>query len=344
MIQRFAASIAAVVMMATGAATPALAQGKPEKQKVHIGVGGKAALYYLPLSITERLGYFKDEGLDVEVSDFAGGSKSMQALVGGSVDVVSGAYEHTITIQAKGQDVQAFVAQGRYPGYSLGIAKSKAARYKSPKDLKGMKVGVTAPGSGTQTFVEYLLDKDGLKASDVSFIGVGAGSSGFAAMTSGQIDAISNIDPLMTQLESAGEIVIVVETRTTKGSLEVFGTQMPAATLYTTREFIAKNPRTVQALTNAMVRGLLWIQKATPAQIADMVPPQYLLNNRDLYLASYAKVREGISPDGLFAREGVENTLKMLRAFNAETARAQIRLEDTYTNRFVEQALKTVKR
>ena len=68
MTQRFAASIAAVVMMATGAATPALAQGKPEKQTVHIGVGGKAALYYLPLSITERLGYFKDEGLDVEVS------------------------------------------------------------------------------------------------------------------------------------------------------------------------------------------------------------------------------------------------------------------------------------
>lgn len=342
MIKRIAVSIAATVVVAC-AVTFAAAQGKPEMQKVHIGVGGKASLYYLPLSVTEQLGYFKDEGLDVEISDFQGGSKSMQALVGGSVDVVSGAYEHTITIQPKGQNIQAFVAQGRYPGFAFGVAKAKAAKYQSPKDLKGMKIGVTAPGSGTQTFAEYLLGKGGLNKSDVSFIGVGASAAGAAAVRSGQIDAISNIDPLMTELETSGDVVIVADTRTTKGTMEIFGTPMPAGTLYTTREFIAKNPRTVQALTNAMVRALLWIQKATPAQVAQVVPTQYLLNNRDLYLASFSKVREGISPDGLFPKEGVENTLKMLRAFNPDIAKAQIRLDETYTNRFVEQALRTVK-
>ena len=93
-----------------------------------------------------------------------------------------------------------------------------------------------------------------------------------------------------------------------------------------------------------MVRTLLWIQKATPAQIADAVPPAYLLNNRDLYLASYMKVREGISPDGLFPREGVENTLKVLKEFDVATKAANIRLDETYTNRFVEQALKSAKR
>ena len=148
----------------------------------------------------------------------------------------------------------------------------------------------------------------------------------------------------MTELESTGDVVIVVDTRTTAGTMAVFGSPMPAATLYTSKEFIAKNPRTVQALTNAMVRALLWIQKATPAQVADAVPAQYLLNNRELYLASYAKVREGISPDGLFPREGVENTLRMLQEFDAGTKSATIRLDDTYTNRFVEQALKTLKR
>ena len=57
-------------------------------------------------------GDFKEDGLEVEIIDLQGGSKTMQALVGGSIDVASGAYEHTITIQAKGQNVQAFVAQG----------------------------------------------------------------------------------------------------------------------------------------------------------------------------------------------------------------------------------------
>lgn len=327
------------------ATAPSWAQdARPERAKVHIGVGGKAALYYLPLTITERLGYFKEQGLEVEISDFQGGSKSMQALVGGSVDVVAGAYEHTITIQSKGQDVVAFVAMGRYPGYAFGIAKARAASYKSPKDLKGMKIGVTAPGSGTQTFAEYLLKKDGLKASDVAFIGVGASTAAAAALRAGQIDAISNIDPVMTLLEASGDVVIISDVRTTKGTMEAFGTAMPAATLYTTKSFADKNPRTVQALANAVVKALKWLQTATPEQVAETVPATYLGNDRGLYLQSFGKIREGLSPDGAFPRDGIENTLKMLRAASTEAATANVRLDDTYTNRFAEQAQRALKR
>ena len=98
------------------AAAPASAQA-PEKPKITIGVGGKPLFYYLPLTIAERQGYFKAEGLDVEILDFPGGARALQALVGGSVDVVSGAYEHTITQQAKGQNIEALVLQGKYAGH-----------------------------------------------------------------------------------------------------------------------------------------------------------------------------------------------------------------------------------
>ena len=101
------------------AAPPAAAQA-PEKPKLTIGVGGKPLFYYLPLTIAERQGYFKAEGLDVEILDFPGGAKALQALLGGSVDVVSGAYEHTITQQAKGQNIEALVLQGKYAGIVLG--------------------------------------------------------------------------------------------------------------------------------------------------------------------------------------------------------------------------------
>ena len=207
-----------------------------------------------------------------------------------------------------------------------------------------MKIGVTAPGSGTQTFAEYLLRKDGLKGSDVSFIGVGASLAAATALRSGQIDAISNIDPVMTQLETSGDIVIISDVRTTKGTMEAFGTPMPAATLYTTKAFIEKNPKTVQALANAMVKGLQWLHKATPEQVAETVPAQYHGTDRALYVASFTKIREGISPDGLFPRDGVENTLKMLRSTTAGMETVNVRLDETYTNRFVEQALRTNKR
>ena len=107
------------VLAAASAASLALpsvwAQAKLEKTKVAIAVGGKAAFYYLPLTISEQLGYFAAEGLEVEISDFAGGSRAAQAVVGGSADVVSGAFEHTINLQSSNQFFQAFVLQGRAP-------------------------------------------------------------------------------------------------------------------------------------------------------------------------------------------------------------------------------------
>ena len=69
----------------------------------------------LPLTVTEKLGYFKEAGLDVEISDFQGGAKSLQALMGGSVQVVTGSFDHTIQIQAKGERIVALVQMGRFP-------------------------------------------------------------------------------------------------------------------------------------------------------------------------------------------------------------------------------------
>ena len=65
----------------------------------------------MPLTIAERRNYFKDEGLEVEISDFAGGSQALKAAVGGSADVVSGAFEHSLLLQAQKQSFREFVLQ-----------------------------------------------------------------------------------------------------------------------------------------------------------------------------------------------------------------------------------------
>jgi NitT/TauT family transport system substrate-binding protein len=332
----------AAAFVATLLALPLAAQGqaKPEKPKVAIAVGGKAAFYYIPLTIAERRGYFKDEGLDVEISDFAGGSKALQAVVGGSSDVVSGAWENTIDQQPKGLNLQGFVKMGRYPAITVGVVKAKAAGYKSPKDLKGMKIGVTAPGSSTNRVAQWLMAEGGLKPDEASFIGVGTSSGVIAAVKSGEIDAVSNIDPVITMMERAGDIVVVADTRTEEGTRKLFGfSDLPAAALYAPIDFVKKNPNTVQALTNAIVRALLWLHTATPDQVADTVPPEYLLNDRALYVAAYAKFRDAISPDGLFTKDGAENTLKFLSAFNPALKQADIKLGQTYDNSYTEKAL-----
>jgi NitT/TauT family transport system substrate-binding protein len=312
----------------------------PEKSKVILAVGGKTTLYYLPLTIADQLGYFKDEGLEVEINDFPGGAKALQALIGGSADVVSGAFEHTIVMQTLAQKVQAFVLQGMNPGLELGIHKSRIADYSWPKDLKGMKIGVSAPGSSTHMLINHLLASVGLKHDDVSIIGIGTGSSAVAAIRSGQIDAISSVEPVMTLLERSGDIKIVVETISDKGAREVFGGTMPAATLYARIAFIEQNPNTVQALTNAMVRALLWLQSSSTEDILKVVPPEYLLGDSGLYRAALERLRPTYSKDGLIPRKGVENSLKVLLAHNGAVKRAPVLwIEQTHTNAFVEKAL-----
>jgi NitT/TauT family transport system substrate-binding protein len=243
-----------------------------EKPEVSIAVGGKNLLYYLPLTIAEELGYFKDEGLKLTIVDFAGGSRALQAVVGGSADVVSGAFEHTVNMQFKGQPMRAFVLQGRAPMIVLGINPKTMPNFKGAADLKGKKVGVTAPGSSTNVMVNFVIAKAGLKPSDVSIIGVGASSGAVAAMRSGQIDAISNLDPVITLLVRSGDLKVVADTRIVAESEKVFGGPMPAGCLYAPQAFIDKNPNTVQAMTNALVRADKWIQSAGPGDVSKAGP------------------------------------------------------------------------
>lgn len=327
------AALFAAIMLSSGA------QAQLEKRDVHIAVGGKAAFYYLPLTIAEQQGYFKDEGLEVKISDFAGGSAALRAVVGGSAEVVSGAYEHTISLQGKKQYFQAFVLQGRLPQIAFGVSSAKAAQVRSFKDLKGLRIGVSAPGSSTHNLVKQLLVKGGLDPNkDAAIVGVGVGAGAIAAMKSGQIDAISNTDPVMTRLEQDNTVKVIADTRTLKGTQEVWGAPLPAGCLYAPIEFMQKYPNTAQALANAIVRADKWITRASATDVAKVVPVAYLMGDRALYLFAYDKVKEAISPDGIISDVGARATLKSLAAFDANIKPAEIKLGQTYTNEFAKKA------
>ncbi|SDR55123.1 NitT/TauT family transport system substrate-binding protein [Rhizobiales bacterium GAS191] len=310
----------------------------PEKPRLQLGVGGKQALYYLPLTIAEQLGYFKDEGLDVTINDFGGGAKALQALVGGSVDVVTGAYEHTIDMQSKGQDVRAVIELGRFPAIVVLVKSEKAAAVKSPADLKGFKIGVTAPGSSTQFVVSYLIAKAGGNPADSSFIGVGAGPTAVAAMQKGEIDAISHIDPMISKLEADGGVTVLADTRSESGTRAIFGGPLPAAVLYAKKGFIDANPETTQRLVNAFVKALAWLAKASPEDVAKTVPEAYWLGDKQLYVKAVTADLEAYSRTGIIPRAGMETSLGMLKQFNSELAGAKIDLDKTFDDRFVRKA------
>lgn len=311
------------------------AAAAPEKPELMLGVGGKPLFYYLPLTIAERKGFFEEEGLKVTINDFGGGAKSLQALIGGSVDVVTGAYEHTIRMQNKGQDIKAVCELGRFPGICIAVRKDLAGEIKTIADLKGQNVGVTAPGSSTQLFLQYALLKNGLDKDAASIIGVGGGASAVAAVKKGEIAAVVHLDPVITRLEVDGDIEILLDTRTEEGTRQLFGGTNPAAIAYVQQSFIDANPVTTQRIVNAFVKSLNWINKASADDVADAVPEDYLFGDRELYKTGFEKSRAMYSQTGLIGEDGFKSMFDMLKKLDPELAGADITFGQTFDPRFV---------
>ena len=307
-----------------------------EKPSIKLGVANKAHLYYLPVTLAERRGHFRDYGLNVAITDFEGGAQSLDALLVGTVDVVTGAYEHTLHMQAKGQDVRALIELGRFPGIVLAVGKDRP--YNSHADLKGMKVGVTAPGSSTHFFVLYLMTKAGLSPTDATFVGVGGGPGAVAAMRAGEIDAISNLDPVITRLNEDGIVRVVTDSRFPRVNYQLFGGTNPAAVLYAKEDFIAANPNTIQALVSAFYKTLKWIATATTDEIVNAVPDEYFLGDREIYLKALKANLLVYSKTGLITQQGMSSALNMLATFDPELKGAKIDLQKTFEDQFVKKA------
>jgi NitT/TauT family transport system substrate-binding protein len=335
-------SLAAALALAFTLALASCAAGHAahlEKPSIRLAVGGKAIVAYLPLTIAERRGYFAKGGLDVEINDFQGGAKALEALVGGSADIVCGAYEHTLYMVAKGIAIEAVALQANSFGLVVGIAKDKAAAYHELPDLKGMKIGVTGPGSASAMGLRMLLAKASLTADDVSIIGVGGGAAAVAAVKAGRVDAIANFDPVISLLQRDGAIKTILDTRKREDLDYLYGGPFAASAFYVDARFAQRNPETVQAFVNAVVAALAWLDKASTDDIVAAVPPEYYAGDRALYRTMIESNRERVSPDGRISREAAEITYRNLAMFDDTLKHAKIDLAKTYDNAFVERAL-----
>jgi NitT/TauT family transport system substrate-binding protein len=315
---------------------------RPETPSIRVTVGGRTFLQYAPLTIAEKLGYFKEAGLTPEIIDLPGGSKALEALIGGSADITAGAFDHLIQMRAKNQEIIGVVLFGRHPTFALAVRTEKASAYHGPKDLRGMRVGVTALGSQTQFMVEYLAIQSGFAPSEISFVSVGSGTGAIAAIRNGAVDAVVTGEPALATLTSTGEAKIVADTRTNEETIQVYGGLYPSGTMYARADFINQNPKTIQALALVMVRALIWIDSASAEDIAGVLPEEWAKPSRELFLASIRGTRDMFSPDGRFSLDGAKVALHVLSTVDPGLRNVKVDLATTFTNEFVDRALATI--
>lgn len=328
-----------IASMALGvlAAGTADAGQAPEKREVHLAAAG-LGFPYLPFMVASQRGYFRDAGLEVHIAVFSGGAKALEALLGGSADVVAGAYSNTITMAAKGQRLVSFAVQANCPDWVFGVTTKAQASVKSVADLRGKRIGVSSPGSSFHMGVDYLLGNAGVKPDEVSVIGVGSSSGAVAAARAGMVDAIMVNDPVATILMESGDIHLLAEMRSEAGDRAAFGGDYTEASVYSTKAFVDANPGTIQAIADALIRSERWIAQATPEQVADSVPPDYVVTDKALFARAYSNLRGCLSTNGAMTLPAAETVRRVLGAFDPSVVTASVNLADTYDNSFVERA------
>ncbi|RUV37093.1 MAG: transporter substrate-binding domain-containing protein [Mesorhizobium sp.] len=305
--------------------------------KITIIVGGMEKQIYLPAVLTQQLGYFKDQGLDVELVNSRAGVEAENELLAGAVQGVVGFYDHTIDLQSKGKYIQSIVQFGQAPG-EVELVSARHSEIKSPADFKGATLGVTGLGSSTDFLSQYLAVRNGLKPGDYTLLPVGAGNTFIAAVKQDQIQAGMTTEPTIAQLLKTGEANVLVDMRTPEKTKEALGGPYPAASFYVQSAWLEDHKDEAQKLANAFVMTMKFIATHSAEEIADKMPKDYYAGNRDLYVQGLAGGKAMFTPDGRMPADGPPTVLKVLSTFSKSLQGKQIDLSKTYTTAFVDAA------
>jgi NitT/TauT family transport system substrate-binding protein len=321
--------------MASAWLSPTLSKASNSPQRVSIALAAKNSLYHLPLVLADQLGMFKNENLYIDWLESDSGSQAVQLALSGQAEVISGAFEHALDLQARGLNYRAFVLQGRAPQMSVGLATRKANAMKSLADLKTLRLGISALGSGTHGLALHWMLKANLSSELVQFVELGASTANVVeAIKTGAVDALCFVDPVMHYLEQKNELRLLADTRSLLSSQRMYGGPMLSACLMGKAEFLQKRADVGLALTMGVVRALQWLKTAGPSDILKTVPSNNWMGDRAIYLGALEKVRDSYSLDGVFSAEALQTAWRA-RATRVSTDRANLStLGQSYTNEF----------
>jgi NitT/TauT family transport system substrate-binding protein len=307
-------------------------------EKITIMVSGMEKQIYLPAKLTEQLGYFKEQGLDVELQSEPSGVNGENEMLAGAVQGVVGFYDHTIDLQAKGKSAMSVVQFSQAPGEVVLVSAKLADVIKSPADFKGRTLGVTGLGSSTNFLMQYLAASHGVKVSEITPLPVGAGSTFIAAMKQGRIDAGMTTEPTVSTLLASGDGKILIDLRTPETTAKALGGLYPAACLYMPTAWINGHREQVQKLANAFVKTMRFINTHSAEEITDKMPPDYYGSTKASYVHALNDSKAMFTPDGHMPDSGPPTVLKVLQGFDKEVIGKTIDLTKTFTTEFVSAA------
>jgi NitT/TauT family transport system substrate-binding protein len=311
----------------------------PAPVSLKIMVGGLNKQIYLPNMLAQRLGYFKEQNLDVTLIDEASGQSAEQEVLAGNVDLASGSYNHTQEVQPQGKFLEAVVQLQRAPGEAEMVDASQAGSIKTVADLKGKNLGVTSLGSGTHTLSMAILGRAGITPDQVSFIPVGAGQTFIAGMKNHKIDAGMTTEPTIGTLVSQGVGKVLVDMRTPEATQAALGGDYPFISVFAKVDWVDSHKDVVQRLVNAYVKALKYIASNSAATITDQMPADYYSTDKQAYITALDGQKSSFTTDGKMPAGGPKLVNDIEVKYVPTMKGTNVDLAKTYTNDFAGKAV-----
>ncbi len=304
--------------------------------RVTLASAGQTLMGNLPSALAASQGWFRDQGLNVEVQDFKGGAPAAKALIGGSADFASIALDHALKARAQGADLVMLVAYDRYPGLSLVVDSRYRDRVRTVADLRGRAVGVTSLGSGSHLALQALLWRVGMKPEDVQVVSVGTGTMP-AALEQGSIQAAMHYDPFVSSLGLDGKAFILVDLTTEETTHWLYGTDYPYLGLVTRRDVIRSHPDTCQKMVNAIVVAQRFLQNRGPQEVGRALPADFDATSA-AYQKALAHTGPSFSPDGVVDDAEVGTILRSLKETGVVPASMEVLAQEVVDLSFLRRA------
>lgn len=294
--------------------------------KVRLAVQPPSTNNY-PSHFAQWLGYFHEEGLDVEISQIAGASKVLEAVVGGSADVGGGVFEQAIQMAQENRDVICFVSLLKSPNFALLALPDRGV--KSIADLRGKIAGVSSVGSPSQFYLNYLLTAAKVPVESVSATTVGMGATAAAALEHSQVDAAILFGSAITALqERRPDAIVLADTRTPEGLRAMFGVDdYPASCLLARGEWLKANPDVAKKIARATLKSLGWIRQHSAEEILARMPAEFRVGDARAEIEAIKMAKPMYSTDGTISQAGAAAVMRV-RGANVDLAK-------TFTNDFV---------
>ncbi|WP_323149019.1 ABC transporter substrate-binding protein [Pseudomonas oryzihabitans] len=279
---------------------------------------------YVPIYVAQKLGYFAEEGLDIEIIVFQkGGSAALTAVLGRDADAYVGLPAVAIRARSKGQNVQAFASVQTQFGSTVVVdadsAKKAGVSATSPlaaraQALKGLKIGVTGPGSTTDMLVRYLAKNAGLSPDkDMTIMPIGGAPNMLAAFSQGSINGFSLSPPTTTTAEQLGGFVLM---DLAKGEYQPLNGFLFTA-MIAREDWLASNNDTARKMVKALWRAEHLIA-TDPSKAREAVRPYFAHTAKAIFDAAWTASLPSYPATPRVELSGIEKNISFMNAVEAE--------------------------